>query len=163
MVALIGVGCSSAPAGTGTGRGTNTATNRAQALKFAGCMRQNGVKAFPDPDASGDLTIDQVANGSSLDTNAPAFKQALSVCKDLEPPGFTGAARSPEQQQAALKFAQCIRDSGVPDFPDPVQGEPLVDTNRIPSANRTGGMGILNSAMQKCGGIYAGQLGLKGQ
>ena len=161
MVALMGAGCSNAPAGTGSD--TNTASNRAQALKFAECMRENGVGEFPDPDASGTLTIDQVANGSSLDTNTPAFTRALSVCKDLEPPGFTGAKRSPEEQQAALKFAQCMRDNGVPDFPDPVQGEPLVDTNRIPSANQTGGLAILNAAMRKCGAIYTGQLGLKGQ
>jgi hypothetical protein len=29
------------------------------------------------------------------------------------------AKRSPEQQSAALNFAQCIRENGVKDFPDP--------------------------------------------
>jgi hypothetical protein len=135
-----------APAGAG---GSN-ATNRDQAVKFAECMRKNGVKQFPDPDASGDLTIDGVANGSSLDTNSAAFKQAIGACKDLEPPGFTGSKRSPEQQKAALTFAQCIRDNGVKDFPDPAPDAPLVDTNRIPSAARPGGLSILNTAMQKC-------------
>jgi hypothetical protein len=55
-------------------------------MTFADCMRDNGVSAFPDPDASGELTIDAVANGSSLDTNTAAFKQAISACKDLQPP-----------------------------------------------------------------------------
>src|SRR5437867_1808899 len=109
---------SNADAQTGIGRGSN-ATNRDQAVKFAECMRANGVREFPDPNASGQLTIDAIANGSSLDTNSAAFKQAISACKDLEPPGFTGGKRSPEQQKAALKFAQCIRDNGVKDFPDP--------------------------------------------
>jgi hypothetical protein len=113
-------------------------------------MRANGVSAFPDPDATGALTIDAVANGSSLDTSSAAFEQAISACKDLEPPGFTGHERSAQEQEGALKFAQCIRDNGVKDFPDPVNGEPLVDTNRIPSAATTGGMSILNAAMQKC-------------
>ena len=49
-----------------------------------------------------------------------------------------GSKRSPQQQQAALKFAQCIRANGVPDFPDPTPNGPLVDTNRIPSAAATG-------------------------
>ena len=124
-------------------------------MKFAECMRANGVSAFPDPDASGELTIDAVANGSSLDPSAPAFKQAISACKDLEPPGFTGSKRSPQQQQAALKFAQCIRDNGVTDFPDPIPDGPLVDTNRIPSAAEPGGMSILNAAMRKCRGAAA--------
>jgi hypothetical protein len=65
------------------------------------------------------------------------------------------AKRSPEQQSAALNFAQCIRENGVKDFPDPINGEPLVDTNRIPSAATNGGMTILNAAMQKCRDLLA--------
>ena len=36
-----------------SGGSSNTATNRDQAVKFAECMRANGVREFPDPDASG--------------------------------------------------------------------------------------------------------------
>jgi hypothetical protein len=61
--------------------------------------------------------------------------------------------RSTKQQSASLKFAQCIRENGVKDFPDPVNGQPLVDTNRIPSSNKPGGMTILNAAMQTCGDL----------
>jgi len=150
MVALIS-GCgASAPAETGTGADNNPAANAPKAVKFAECMRGNGVSTFPDPGASGKLTIDAVANGSSLDTSTPAFKQAISACKSLEPAGFMGSKRSPQQMDAALKFAQCIRKNGVNDFPDPVNGQPLVDTNRIPSAATNTGMSILNAAMQKC-------------
>jgi hypothetical protein len=152
MLALIGACGSSAPAETGSGSSgaNNTAANAQKAVKFADCMRTNGVSEFPDPDASGDLTLDGIANGSSLDTSTPAFEQALSACKDLEPAGFTGGKRSTEQQSAALEFAQCIRENGVSDFPDPVSGQPLVDTNRVPSSATSGGMSILNAAMEKC-------------
>jgi hypothetical protein len=152
MAAVIVAGCSNAPAETSTGN--NTAATHEKAVKFAQCMRDNGVKEFPDPDPSGTLTI-EVVNGSSLDPDTPAWKKAISACKDLEPPGFTGGKRSPEQQKAALKFAQCIRDNGVKDFPDPAPDGPLVDTNRIPSAARNGGMSILNAAMQKCRALAA--------
>ena len=149
VVALIGAGCGSdAPSETGSG---NASTARQKGMKFADCMRDNGVNAFPDPDASGELTIDAVANGSSLDTEGAEFKQALSACKDLQPSGFTGGKRSPQKQASALEFAQCIRENGVTDFPDPVNGEPLVNTYKIPSSNKPGGMDILNAAMQKCG------------
>jgi hypothetical protein len=158
MAALIS-GCgSSAPAETGTGSGggnNNIAANARKAVKFAECMRRNGVSQFPDPGASGKLTIDAVANGSSLDPSTPAFKQAISACKDLEPSGFMGRTRSSQQQQAALKFAQCIRQNGVLDFPDPVNGQPLVDTNRIPSTNEPGGMSLLQAAMHKCRDVAA--------
>ena len=157
MLAVISAGCSNAAAGAGSSGGTTTTTTATheQAVKFAECMRVNGIREFPDPDASGDLTIDRIANGSSLDTSTAAFKQAISACKDLEPPGFTGSKRSPEQQAAALKFAQCIRDNGVKDFPDPAPDGPLVDTNRIPSSARNGGMSMLNAAMQTCRGLAA--------
>jgi hypothetical protein len=149
MVALIS-GCgSSAPAEAGTGGGSNnnTAANAEKAVKFAECMRSKGVSKFPDSGASGKLTIDAVANGSSLDTGSAAFKQAIRACKELEPAGFMGSKRSPQQTDAALKFAECIRANGVRDFPDPIPNGPLVDTNRIPSSNSPGGMSILNAAM----------------
>ena len=59
MVALISACGSSAPAETGSGSGgNNTAANAQKAVKFAECMRSNGVSEFPDPSASGKFTID---------------------------------------------------------------------------------------------------------
>ena len=133
MAAVVS-GCgSSASDPTGTGIGNNTAANLQQEVKFSQCMRANGVSTFPDPNPSGQLTIDGIANGSSLDTKSATFQQAMSACKDLEPPGFTGQTRSAQQQAAALKFATCMRANGVPDFPDPTADGPLIDTTRIPS------------------------------
>ena len=156
IVALIGAGCLNDSGGTDTGNDAN----QQQALKFAECMRDNGVSEFPDPDASGGLTIDGVLNGSSLDPNTPAWKQAIRTCKDLQPPGFTGDEEvTDEEQEARLEFAQCIRDNGVEDFPDPAKGEPLVNTNLIPSAAEPGGMDVLNAAMRKCGDRAAEAMG----
>jgi hypothetical protein len=157
IVAIV-AGCSSAPAGTGGG-GTTAAHEKA--VKFAECMRTNGVSAFPDPAASGVFTIDAAVNGSSLDPNSPAFKRAIGACKSLEPPGFTGGKVTPQQRTARLEFAQCVRNNGVPDFPDPTPNGPLVDTNRIASAGTSSGMSILNAAMRKCG-RYASAAGVQG-
>jgi hypothetical protein len=166
MVAVLGAGCSNALAGTDGNntatqtdtRGGNTdAATRQQAVKFAQCIRANGVRDFPDPDASGTLTIDGIANRSSIDTNSSAYKQAIATCKNLQPPGFTGHKRTAQEQENALKFAQCIRDNGVNDFPDPGPDEPLIDTDRIPSAAGRGGRDIpgLTAAMQKCRDLAA--------
>jgi hypothetical protein len=174
IVALMGTACGSAENGNtstgslGTGStstastaSSKTATNREKAMKFAACMRDNGVTKFPDPNASGELTIDAVANGSSLDTSTPAFQKAISACKDLEPPGFTGHARSAQQQEHALEFAQCMRDNGVKDFPDPTRDGPLIDTTRIPSAAGRGARDIpgFQAAVAKCRDALAGALG----
>jgi hypothetical protein len=155
VVALIGAGCSSESADE------KTPTARQGAAKFSECMREHGIRDFPDPNGSGELTIDAVANGSSVDTSSAAFTKAVGACKDLKPPGFTGHKRSAEEQKPALAFAQCIRANGVRDFPDPAPNAPLVDTNRIPSAATSSGMAILNAAMHKCGERLGDALGIR--
>jgi hypothetical protein len=164
LVALIGVisaGCGSdAPSGTGTAGAGSANTARGKAVRFAQCMRDNGVSGFPDPDASGELTIDGVVNGSSFDPSSPTWKEALGACKHLQPPGFMGDQHvTAQEQKLRLKFAQCMRENGVKDFPDPAKGDPLVDTRRIPSAATNGGMSIINAAMHKCGGVAEAAMG----
>jgi hypothetical protein len=160
LVALIGAGCSNAPVDTTSSSGDTNAATHEKAMTFAACMRDNGVREFPDPDASGTLTIDGIANGSSLDTGSAAFKQALSACKDLQPPGFMGRKRSAQQQEYALKFAHCMRENGVKDFPDPTPDGPLIDTTRIPSMAGKSPRSDpgFNAAMEKCRDVLAGAL-----
>jgi hypothetical protein len=153
MVALIGAGCSKAPTASGGGNGGDQpATNRAKAVQFAECMRRNGVTAFPDPDASGELTIDGIANGSSLDPSSPTFTRADTACKDLEPAGFTGHKRSAKEQQSALQFAQCMRDNGVPDFADPNPDGPLLNID----GSKPGLKAAVDAAGKKCRDFAAG-------
>src|SRR5262245_5457997 len=149
MLAAIVAGCGNGTAGTGSGHNstashTATATARQKAVKFAACMRQNGYADFPDPKASGEFP------SLGISVTPAVWTRALRACKDLQPPGSFSAHLSPKQLSTAIKFAQCIRANGVKDFPDPVQGEPIVDTTKIPSANRPGGISILNAAMRKC-------------
>ena len=152
IVALIGAGCgSNAPTETGT------ATNGSKTVTFPDCMRKNGIKQFPDQNGSSDQEfVDAI---EKLDPSSAAFKKALRACKDVQPPGLLGGKANPQQMSARLKFAQCIRDNGVKDFPDPADDAPLVNTNLIPSANREGGMTILNAAMAKCSDAAADALG----
>ena len=152
LVALIGAGCgSSEPSETGTATSTGTgakknATSQDKAVKFAECIRGHGVPHFPDPDAKGDFNF-------GVDVSREVWLNAIDACKALKPPGALSSKRTPKQQAASLRFAQCVRDHGVKDFPDPVNGEPLIDTTKIPSSNQPGGMTILNAATHKCGGI----------
>ena len=180
LIGLITAGCgSSASSKTGTAGSTGTAssasstgttspgsgtassgantklTARDKAVKFAECIRAHGVSDFPDPDAK-----NQFQYGVSV---SPAvWKQATTACKDLQPPGTLSGKRTPKQQSASLRFAQCVRDHGVKDFPDPVNGEPVIDTYKIPSSNRPGGMTILNAATHACGRILKSAAGGQG-
>jgi hypothetical protein len=158
LIGLISAGCgSNAPSETGTASsagaassadtgGTKKATDQDKAVKFAECIRGHGVPHFPDPDAKGEFVF-------GIDVSPAVWQKAVDACKDLEPPGALSGKRSPKQQSAALRFAECIRKNGVKDFPDPVNGDPLIDTTKIPSSNQPGGMTILNAATKKCGSI----------
>jgi hypothetical protein len=171
MVSLTTACGSSAPAGTASADSTKTsstgssgsasngsntnATKREKAVKFAECVRAHGVPHFPDPDASGNFNF-------GVDVSETVFTNAVNACKSLQPPGSLSGKRSPLQQSAALRFAQCVRAHGVTDFPDPVNGQPLIDTNRIPSSNQPGGMSILNAATHKCGTVLGAAAGGQG-
>ena len=164
LIGLIGAGCgSNASSESGTASSTGTAssgantklTARDKAVKFAECIRAHGVSDFPDPGAK-----NQFEYGVSV---SPAvWRQATTACKDLQPPGTLSSKRTPKQQSASLGFAQCIRDHGVKDFPDPVNGDPVIDTTKIPSSNKPGGMTILNAATHKCGKVLGRAAGGQG-
>jgi hypothetical protein len=155
LIALIGAGCgSSAPSETGTTNGSigagagENASGQDKTVKFAECMRANGVPHFPDANAKGEFVF-------GIDVSPAVWASAVNACKALQPPGTLSARRTPHQQTASLRFAQCMRVNGVKDFPDPANGEPLIDTYRIPSSATSGGMSILNAAVQKCRSVLA--------
>ena len=167
LIGLISAGCgSTAPSDTPAASSSGTASNsgsggsknltaRDKAVKFAECIRAHGVSDFPDPNEK-----NQFEYGVSV---TPAvWTKATTACKDLQPPGTLSSKRTPKQQSASLRFAKCVRDNGVKDFPDPVNGEPLVNTYKIPSSNRPGGMAILNAAMEKCGNVLGEAAGGQG-
>ena len=150
-IALISAGCgsnASSETGTASSGADKKLTARDKAVKFAECIRAHGVSDFPDPNEK-----NQFEYGVSV--TPTVWTKATTACKDLQPPGTLSGKRTPKQQSASLRFAQCIRDHGVKDFPDPVNGEPVINTYKIPSSNRPGGMTILNAAIQKCRALMA--------
>ena len=164
VVALISAGCGSdAPSETGAASGarptagasTKKLTKQEKAVKFAECMRASGVPHFPDPDPDGETNF-------GVDVTREVWLKAVDACKALKPPGALSSKRTRKEQSASLRFAQCVRENGVKDFPDPVNGEPLIDTYKIPSSNRPGGMTILNAATKKCGAILKSSAGGQG-
>jgi hypothetical protein len=157
MVALISAGCgSSAPSETGTSTATGGAkklTARDKAVKFAECIRAHGVSDFPDPDAKNQFNY-------GVSVTPAVWNKAVSACKDLQPPGTLSGKRTPKQQSDALKFAQCMRDNGVKDFPDPDNGDPLIDTTKIRSlGNRSPRTDpVFAPALAKCRAVLAAAL-----
>jgi hypothetical protein len=88
-------------------------------------MRTHGVPNFPDPTEgsggegfairktpSSPLTVDGIV------FSGPAFKAAAKTCQLLGG-GGTRPPISATQKQALLQFSQCMREHGVPNYPDP--------------------------------------------
>ena len=96
---------------------SSDAANRQAELKFAECMREQGID-FPDPQAGGPVKV-------AGDESPEEFREAAKACEefreDLKPPELTEAQQQ-EFKQAALEHARCMRDHGV-DFPDPTFSE----------------------------------------
>ena len=82
LIGLIGAGCgSNASSESGTASSTNTASNTSsttklsaqeKAVKFAECMRANGVPHFPDPDPKGDYNF-------GVDVSKEVFTKAVDA------------------------------------------------------------------------------------
>jgi hypothetical protein len=131
LVVLLAAACGggSSPAASATGGLTRVQA----ALNYARCMRSHGVPDFPDPDSNGNFTFGHgqqrggsrgsgSSPGSGQGSN-PASSQELAanqVCNHLLD---AGPQLNAAQQQHALgqlvKYAQCMRAHGVPNFPDP--------------------------------------------
>jgi hypothetical protein len=92
-------------------------------LEFAQCMRDNGVPTFPDPVAQPDGSFsfprpENVPSGAMDD--AIGSCQAELRATGLRIPGSD--TQDPEVEDAILDFSRCMRDNGVPEFPDPQPG-----------------------------------------
>jgi hypothetical protein len=81
-------------------------------------MRSHGVPDFPDP-VGNSLQL-KASPGSDLNPVSPQFKAAQKACQSLAPGGGTGGTVSAAQQAEALKYSACMRQNGLPNFPDPV-------------------------------------------
>ncbi|MET0414776.1 MAG: hypothetical protein ABW022_01990 [Actinoplanes sp.] len=83
-------------------------------LKFAKCMREQGLAWFPDPDANG-RTVVKMPKGVDRAT----FGAAEEACKQYAPSRDGDGPADPEMLEQARQMAKCMRENGVPNFPDP--------------------------------------------
>ncbi len=125
---LVGAGCTIAIAACGSSGGSSgtgtSSSGDSPALKFADCMRSNGVSNFPDPSPGGGLKLG-IGPGSGINPQSPAFQSAQKVCAKLLPAPTGGPPQmTASQYRAALMFARCMRSHGLPDFPDPTRSAP---------------------------------------
>ncbi|MFC0037412.1 hypothetical protein [Actinomadura rayongensis] len=122
-VALLAAACSgnapgkAVPSLKAAKPSATAATGKPDLLAFARCMRSHGVPDFKDPDASGGVGV------TRAQAQSPAFKAADKACRAYAgaPPGGGQQPHMENPWPAAqqLKYSQCMRAHGFPQFPDP--------------------------------------------
>jgi hypothetical protein len=101
---------------------TQEAKNRKAMLDFARCMRDNGVD-MPDPQFNGGRVTQRMKGDP---TNPEKAEQAEQACRkyreQIKAPEMSAEDKE-EFKKRALENARCMRENGVPDFPDPTFDE----------------------------------------
>ncbi|HEY7201993.1 MAG TPA: hypothetical protein VIC57_17355 [Candidatus Dormibacteraeota bacterium] len=126
-------------------RAADRASADQQRLKWAQCMRQHG-QDVPDPAPDGTATRVQTTSGeggsgkvvNGPDPDSPGFQAAVDACKQYAPQGAQGPGKIDQQTLDRLtKFAQCMRDHGIP------MSDPQVDGGGVRiSASAAPGTGV---------------------
>jgi hypothetical protein len=106
--------------------GTTVSETEQAALDFARCMRDNGVPTFPDPvvkpDGSFELRPPPGVSPGALD-------DALESCRsEAQALGIDRGSAAPDSgaQDQLLELSRCMRENGIPDFPDPKPGSDVI-------------------------------------
>ncbi|MBC6458912.1 hypothetical protein [Actinomadura sp. HBU206391] len=115
-------GTPKASAGAGSG-------GKEAGLKYAQCMRENGVPNFPDPevDDSGQIRFNVPDDIADSIINAGEEK-----CREYRPFGRGQGGPDPQRIEQLRKHAQCMRANGIPNFPDPQDdGSSRIDPKKL--------------------------------
>ena len=124
-VSLAGCGGTGTDSGgvasvNGDGKAAPSAPSAADAkssgLQYANCMRQNGIANFPDP-TIGDNG--QVSFDVPDDIPDSELNKAEKKCQQFRGAGPGGGGTNATQAERQRKLAQCMRDNGFPNWPDP--------------------------------------------
>jgi hypothetical protein len=113
-----------AACGAGSGGTPNAggSPNSASAVAYTQCVRSHGVPDYPGPNTSGQLQKITPSNEAQLGVSDSRFNAAQVACQRLWPYQAPTQAQQRQQLAGDVKFAQCMRSHGLPDFPDPTTG-----------------------------------------
>jgi hypothetical protein len=128
-----GVASVSSPGGSAASSPSAGGSSAQSAVAYSACMRNHGVRNFPDPQRSG-----QIPKGSAqeLGVSTSLYRAAQRACQHLIPNTGDTVEQQQELQcaqtgncpQAVVqqwmsglrKLAQCLRTHGEPNWPDPI-------------------------------------------
>lgn len=156
---LVMTGCGSEEGGTDVASGsgaqpTGTASSATPSLsqeemgvKFAQCLRENGVNVpDPEPGKGPQIRLDPSSGVTKEDVD-----KAMEACREFDPQANGSNGSNPQAEENGRKYAECMRKNGVEKFPDPKPGQRgiLIDGETAKDPD-------LQKAQEACQSIMAG-------
>jgi hypothetical protein len=137
--------------GAGATRSTDpsapAADKQERGRQFAQCLRDHGVDV-PDPDEDKAL----VRDGADVDKHR--LQAATEACRAFAPADEAKTHElTPAELEQLRQFAQCLRDHGVPDWPDPEPDGGFGDDPAVVQAKNSPHM---RAAMETCQSLLPG-------
>jgi hypothetical protein len=124
--ALLAAACSGSPSSTGSGGSPNAGgSTTSQLVAYTQCMRSHGVPDYPGPTSGGQMP--KITSGQQVGVSDSRLTAAQGACQDLWPYQAPTQAQQRQQLTGDVKFAQCMRSHGLPDFPDPTNSDGHVE------------------------------------
>lgn len=141
---------------------TSSPSVRAQALpvwqEFAGCLRSHGAPHVPDPqvDDQGQAIWPGLSQAEQLQEQQIVGNACDPILQKLPPQAQPHSNNQIANQDLATlrRWARCMRQNGLPDFPDPASDGIF----NLPDRYASGGKALLKSAEDACKGIYYGPI-----
>lgn len=156
---LVTGGATACGSGGGSGAAVSstptlgTAAKEAKARQFVECARKNGIPNVADPTVNSDGDID-IAPPPGLTKQSPIVQKVIKICGKYMDGVLTHETKDPSAEyDKALKLAACIRQHGVPNFPDPsppTEGDGQGQKFHI-SKQLNLDRGTVDKAMRACG------------
>ncbi|CCH32712.1 hypothetical protein ABZ816_30475 [Actinosynnema sp. NPDC047251] len=120
LVAVLLAGCAASPeapsvvsVGSGSASAAAGSGNAAQVVAYRDCLVANGAVLVDHPTEEGLPQIDKER------TPVDVASTAAERCRAFVPSGGEVAKPDPKLIEARQRYAACLRQNGIPDYPDP--------------------------------------------
>ena len=95
---------------------SSTASRYEAALKFSKCMREHGIKDFPDPETfEGHVQLRVHSGAGGVEASPRVMEGAQKACQHYQEamaPKLTPQEKV-QREEAVQKFARCMREHGI--------------------------------------------------
>lgn len=133
----------------------------ALAREYAQCVREHGIPNFPDPVVSDG----NVSYGADDGTKAAvgAHPEAIAACKPIQDQISQTGGKNWQPTAAdkvkLLEFAKCVREHGVPEWPDPDADGKFTISSKLEDENP---VTRINPALAACKKYWEGPVNFHG-